>query len=204
MLVIYTVLTEDSQPRSSSLVTPATTPIIGTTGENPIKDQFKTKQALIQELASLRQRISEQEQHLLERKQAEEALVKSEEKSRMITENMVDCVALVDTNGTYQYVTPSYRKTLGYDPEDMIGISGFSLTHPDDLERITRLVLEGIEHGWRETSYETRLRHKDGHYVPLEIRARSLKDPHGKMVGVVLCARDITQHRQLEREQLVN
>ena len=44
------------------------------------------------------------------------ALVKSEEKFRLITENMVDCVALVDINGIYKYVTPSYRNILGYDP----------------------------------------------------------------------------------------
>jgi len=136
-----------------------------------------------------------------ERKQAKEALVKSEEKLRMITENMVDCVALVDASGTYQYVTPSYRETLGYDAEDMIGITGFGITHPDDLDRVLRIYLEGIDQGWCETSYETRLRHKDGHYVPMEIRARSLKGPQGKIVGGVLAARDITQRQQLEKER---
>ena len=134
-------------------------------------------------------------------RRAEDALVNAEEKFRLITENMVDCVALVDASGAYQYVTPSYRETLGYDQKEMLGITGFSITHPDDLERITRLYLEGIEKGWRETIYETRLRHKDGHYVPLEIRTHSLNDTQGKITGGVIAARDITDRKQAQDEK---
>ena len=140
---------------------------------------------------------------ITERKRAEESLVKSAEKFRLITENMVDCVALMDASGTYQYTTPSYRETLGYDPEEMIGIKGFSLIHPDDVELVFKLYIESIEQGLREISYETRLRHKDGHYVPIEIRVRSLNDQQGKIIGGVLAARDITKRLQLEQERQV-
>ena len=140
-------------------------------------------------------------QDITERKKGEEALVKSEEKFRLITENMVDCVALVDINGIYQYVTPSYRNILGYDQEDMIGIKGLNLTHPDDLERNTRIYLEGIEQGWSEKQFETRTRHKDGHYVNMELRARVLNDSQGKVIGAIWTARDITKRLQLEQER---
>ncbi len=140
---------------------------------------------------------------ITERKRAEESLVKLAEKFRLITENMVDCVALMDASGTYQYTTPSYRETLGYDPEEMIGIKGFSLIHPDDVELVFKLYIESIEQGLREISYETRLRHKDGHYVPIEIRVRSLNDQQGKIIGGVLAARDITKRLQLEQERQV-
>ncbi|MDP3286632.1 MAG: PAS domain S-box protein, partial [Desulfobacterales bacterium] len=136
-----------------------------------------------------------------ERRRLEEALVKSEEKLRQITENMVDCVALVDASGTYQYVTPSYREVLGHCPEDMIGISGFSLLHPDDLERVLKLYMDGIEQGLREIRYEMRFRHRNGHYVPMEIRARSLKDTQGKFMGGVVAARDITERLQIDEER---
>jgi two-component system cell cycle sensor histidine kinase/response regulator CckA len=135
---------------------------------------------------------------ITERKKLEETLRASEEKYRLITENMVDCVALVDKNSTYQYVTPSYRKILGYSPEDIIGITGLSLTHPDDLERITRIYLEGIEHGWREVDFETRSRHKDGHYVPMEVRVRVLNDSQGKVTGGVFASRDISRRKKME------
>ena len=127
---------------------------------------------------------------------------KTQEKFRLITENMVDCVALVDASGNYQYATPSYREILGYDPEEMVGFNGFNLIHPDDQERIFKLYMECFEKGLRETSYETTLLHKDGHYVPIEIKARALNDPTGKIVGGVLNARDISKRLQLEQERL--
>ena len=58
---------------------------------------------------------------------------------------MLDCVALVDDSGTYQYATPSYRETLGYGQGEMVGFNGFSLIHPDDRERIFKLYMEGFE-----------------------------------------------------------
>jgi len=126
---------------------------------------------------------------------------KAEEKFRLITENMVDCVALVDASGNYQYATPSYRDILGYDPGEMIGFNGFSLIEPDDRERIFKLYMKSFEKGLREMSYETRLCHKDGHYVPIEIRVRALNDAHGNIIGGVLNARDISKRLQLEQER---
>jgi PAS domain S-box-containing protein len=104
----------------------------------------------------------------------------AEERFRLITENIYDCVSLVDTSGVYQYVSPSYRKTLGYAPEELIGRNGFSITHPDDLERVFKLYVERMEKGYNEIKYETRLLHRDGHYVPMETTALAIKDPQGK------------------------
>jgi PAS domain S-box-containing protein len=135
-----------------------------------------------------------------ERRRAEEAMRESEKRLNLITENMVDCVALLDTSGTYQFVTPSYREVLGYSPEELVGISGFSFLHPDDLEYVLKLYMDGMEQGLCEIQYETSLRHKNGHYVPLEVRARSLKDTNGKITGVILAARDITERKLTEEE----
>ena len=173
--------------------------------ERARRRQFETSEQLSESYNTVEQQVRERTSELTDeitnRKHAEQELMKSEEKFRLITENMVDCVALVDTSGTYQYVTPSYSKTMGYAPEDMIGSTGFSLTHPDDLERVFKLYMEGYEQGLVETNYETRLRHKNGHYVPMEIVVRLLKDPQGGKKGAVLAARDITQRRQLEQER---
>jgi PAS domain S-box-containing protein len=132
---------------------------------------------------------------ITDRKRAEEVLVQSEEKYRLITENIMDCIALVDEHGIIQYVTNS-RETLGYGTEEMIGIPGLSITHLDDLERIRTLYREGIEKVWSESIFEMMIRHKDGHYVPMEIRARILADPQEKVRGGVFVARSITKNGQ--------
>jgi PAS domain S-box-containing protein len=129
----------------------------------------------------------------------EEALAKSEEKYRLITENIMDCIALADAEGIFQYVTYS-REILGYDPEEMIGKTWLNITHPDEKPRIEKLYKEGVEKSWHEITYETKLRHKDGHYISLDVRARTLINPQGKVIGAVFAGRDITQYRQMGGE----
>lgn len=122
----------------------------------------------------------------------------TEERFRLITESIYDCVSLVDTSGVYQYVSPSYKKTLGYAPEELIGRNGFSITHPDDLERVFKLYVERMEKHYNEIKYESRVLHRDGHYVPMETTALAINDPQGKLTGGVLVGRDITERKQAE------
>jgi len=138
---------------------------------------------------------------ITERKKAEEVLVKSEEKYRLITENIMDCVFLVDGENIIQHVSNSL-KTLGYEPEELIGIPGFSILHPDELERMKQLYHEGIEQVWNEKKYQNRLRHKDGHYVLMEMNVRTFNDLQGKFMAGVFVGRDITLSQQNEEKLL--
>ena len=83
-----------------------------------MKDQFKTKQVLIQELVSLRQRIEELERSKTEWKMAEEVLKDSESKYQFLAENMADVVYSVDLNLKTTYVSPSVERLLGYTPQE--------------------------------------------------------------------------------------
>ena len=60
-----------------------------------MKDQSKTKQTLIQELASLRQRIAGLEQSESERNKAEDALRESEEKFRLLSDQSLLAIGLL-------------------------------------------------------------------------------------------------------------
>jgi len=165
------------------------------TEEHQIIDPSKTNQKLIEEISVLKLKIKE-----LKKAKAKHKRV-SEDKLRLITDNMLDCVALVDSSGTYQYVTPSYREVLGYGSEDMIGISVFSFFHPDDFQRVLKLYKDGIEQDLSEFHYETRFRHRKGYYVSLEVRMRSLRNTKGKIIGGVVAARDITERLQRDEER---
>jgi len=135
---------------------------------------------------------------ITKRKQSEEPLAKSQEKYRVITENIIDCIALVDKGGIIQYVSNSVE-VVGYEPEELMNINALSRTHPDDLDRVRKIYHDSINRGWREIIYETRIRHKNGEYLPLEIRERVLKDSHEKFIGSVCVVRKITQRRQQEQ-----
>ena len=136
---------------------------------------------------------------ITERKQAEEALRKSEEKYRLIAENMHDMIRLVDTQGTNLYSSPSHKAVLGYSPEERVGKSSFEVVHPDDMEKVQKIFAEAfVESKLARVEYRTR--HADGHYIWLETIGNFIYDDSGQTTGAVLSSRDITKRKEMERE----
>ncbi len=69
-------------------------------------------------------------------KQAQAALLASQELYRLITEHTSDLISLFDGAGRYIYVSPSYQAMLGYDPEALLGTVALDLLHPDDRDTL--------------------------------------------------------------------
>jgi len=112
-----------------------------------MNDRSKTKQVLIQELTSLRQRIAELDQSESDRKQAEEALLESEEKLKMAltgAEMGMWELYLATMSGT---VDERAAQILGYQKEDIPSQSHFwdEMTHPDDVPRIKERIKAHLE-----------------------------------------------------------
>ena len=124
-----------------------------------------------------------------------ETIKQKEEKYRLITEGITDCITLVGENGTIQYVTNSLE-ILGYNSEELIGINGLNITHPDDLEMIMSLNRGAFEQVFHEITSDLSASHKDGHYAPMEISVRKLIDPQGKVIGCVFVASNIPKRKE--------
>ena len=83
-----------------------------------MKDQSKTKQGLIQELVSLRERITELEQSESERKRVDDVLRLDSE----ILANMVEGVHLTRfDDSVIIYANQQFECMFGYDPGELIG-----------------------------------------------------------------------------------
>ncbi len=97
----------------------------------------------------------------------------------MITENTSDLISTTtfSLNPIYTYVSPSFKKILGYEPEDLIGKNNLDFIHPDDKKTLLPLLkkyfyikakklINGKEPEIVE-KFECRLRDKwgDYHYV---------------------------------------
>ncbi len=140
-----------------------------------------------------------------ERRMLEEELRKKEEKYRLISENTSDLVAMTTfgLNPVYTYVSPSIRKVFGYEPEDMIGKSGFEFIHPDDKKKLLPLLEKYIVAGAQGLltgkgvdifeSIEYRFKDRYGKWHWLESTAN--------LVGneMLFVSRDITERKQLEQ-----
>jgi PAS domain S-box-containing protein len=87
--------------------------------------------AIARELAQVEAR----RERRAEREEAAQALRESEERFRLIAEHARDLVALLDVEGRFRYLSPSWDAILGFPPGTLVGMSASELIHPDDWPR---------------------------------------------------------------------
>ncbi|MFN8597350.1 MAG: PAS domain S-box protein, partial [Anaerolineae bacterium] len=133
-----------------------------------------------------------------ERKQAEEALRRSEMQLRLITDNMIDVVSLTDAQFNLIYVSPSMERIFGYSPQNSIGQSITKWVHPDDLPTLIQASTEARQVQASSLRLVYRCRHADGRYIWTESAFRLLYDEQGKSTGAIFSSRDITERKRAE------
>jgi len=137
---------------------------------------------------------------ITERKRAEEALKEREEHFRALIENSLDGIAIVDSDLTIQYESPSAEKIVGYKLEELIGRSILDFVHPDDKENVIKTFKRLARHPAQAVPASIRFLHKDGTWHVMEGSANNLLD-NPAVKGVVVNYRDVTE-RQRAQEAL--
>jgi PAS domain S-box-containing protein len=135
-----------------------------------MKDQDKTKEQLIRELADLRHRITELEASATADRQADESLRKAEASWRSLVENAPEKITSLDRDGTILFIN---RTTLGHTVEEVIGTSIYNYLPPAEQDN-TRRVLESVFRSGQIERYETVDVGPDGIKV-VRSKARSLR-----------------------------
>ena len=134
-----------------------------------------------------------------EHRRAEEMLRESEERFRLIAENVGDLVAMVDTDGRRIYNSPSYRTVLRSD-EIQPGSDSFREIHPGDRDRIKAIFRETVRTGvGRRTEFRFLL--NDGGIRYIESEGRVIRDATGSVSKVVLVSRDISERKRAEQRE---
>jgi two-component system sporulation sensor kinase A len=115
---------------------------------------------------------------------------------KLITENMIDIIGLVNEEGLFTYLTPSYEWVTGYPKNEAIGTSPFTLIHPDDQHQIIsefmRMISEQVP-----LTVEYRYLKKDRTYIWLESQGTPVIEKNKGKYAVV-ASRDITQRKMAE------
>jgi PAS domain S-box-containing protein len=134
-----------------------------------------------------------------ERKQAEQELRASEARFRALIENATDMVRVLDPSGVTVYVSPSTKRIMGYELEEMLGRSAFELVHPDDLTRVKERWQRAVQLQASTLGViEARVRHADGTWhIHEAIGTNLLNDPSVR--GFVMNTRDVTERKQHEQ-----
>jgi PAS domain S-box-containing protein len=116
---------------------------------------------------------------------------------KIILENTGDIVSLHSLDGSFDYMSPSVEKVLGYPAEELIALGPFHAVHPDDLP-IIKDVLEKIKQGQNSVKAKYRLIHKNGYEVWVDSISQCSLDAQGKPDMITVVTRDINASKLLE------
>ena len=132
-----------------------------------------------------------------ERKRVDTALQESEAKHRSMISNISDVIAIMDRDGILKYESSNIEKWFGWQAEDLVGSSGWSTVHPDDLQRTQSEFAALQEKDRAVNTIELRLKCKDGSYKLINLTAVNLiNDPI--INGVLMNYHDVSEHKLLE------
>jgi PAS domain S-box-containing protein len=133
------------------------------------------------------------------RRDAEEALRRSEAWFRALIEGAQDLISVLDVDGTIRYASPSFERGLGYRSSELEGRLAFDFVHPEDLERVIRVFGKGVQEPGAVRTLQYRFRHANGTWRQIEGLGRNLfNDP--VVHGAVVSGRDVTERATLEAQ----
>ncbi len=117
---------------------------------------------------------------------------------RSLVEDANDVVSIADENGNFFYTSPPVQRLLGYTPEEYTRLNGADLVHPDYAGVVKETFKHVLQEPGKLAKAEFLNRHRDGHYVFLEVIFKNML--HDEAVrGIVMNSRDVTERKEAER-----
>jgi PAS domain S-box-containing protein len=141
----------------------------------------------------------------MERNRAEEALRRSEQSYRLMSENMSDVVWLMDAaTGTFKYISPSIERIRGYTPEEVMAQPLDAMLTPESYAVVTDVLPRSLrefaagDEAWRHYTLQLDQRHRDGSIVHTEVVTTFVTDHENVVREILGVTRDITERMHAE------
>ncbi|WP_158860530.1 PAS domain-containing sensor histidine kinase [Lunatibacter salilacus] len=129
--------------------------------------------------------------------------IENEKWFQAILELSTDAVAVISQEGIFSYVTISIEAVLGYTNAEARKLDIFSLTHPNDRDRLSGVWEEMVNTINKVLPPQTfRMKHKNGSWRLIESSIKNmLHDP--AVYGVVINLRDVTERVAKANQNLI-
>ena len=139
-----------------------------------------------------------------EKLKIEQALEVSEQRFKALVQEGSDLIAIVDSQGNYNYVSPTSKSILGTDPEFFIGKNAFDFIHPEDKERIINQFSQ-LSSRKRIKIAPFRFVNPGKHLLWIETVITDMSDDPA-VGGIVANSRDVTQRikNELQVKESIN
>ncbi|MGB2662454.1 MAG: PAS domain S-box protein, partial [Candidatus Acidiferrum sp.] len=133
-----------------------------------------------------------------DRKRAEQALRKSEERWRSVFENSAIGVALTDLNGRFLATNHVYQTIVGYTEEELRALRFLDVTHEDYREANWALITELLEGKRRQFQIEKKYLRKDGSSIWVSNNVSLVPGTERVPRFIMALSEDITQRKRAE------
>jgi len=131
---------------------------------------------------------------ITEQKRAEEEIKMLAFAMRSVNE----CVSITDMEDKIIFVNESFKKTYGYNEDELIGQNMLIIRSPNNLPEVVREILPAtIRGGW---TGEILNRKKDGSEFPIFLSTTIIRDKANKPIALIGVAKDITERKRTEQE----
>ena len=138
---------------------------------------------------------------------ARKALAQSEEKYRLLADNIHDVIWLISLDlNKVLYVSPSVEIVQGWTPSDMSHLRLEDMLPPHCLDAALKFFsdalkrIDGSEPSRQPGKIELELNRKDGTLVWAEITTSLVFDDGGEPVGILAVVRDISERKEAEKK----
>jgi two-component system, NtrC family, sensor kinase len=139
---------------------------------------------------------------ITERREMERRLYQQQEFARRLVDSFPDLILVLDAAGHYTFTSPRVKDILGYEPEEYDMQELGERTHLEDRSALQTLFAEIVAGRKSFASLEIRVRHKQGEWRRIRCHFSPLFAETGKIDGVIISGRDVTELKRLE-EQLI-
>ena len=133
---------------------------------------------------------------ITELKEKEEALKASERRYRSLFDLSHDGVVFVGLDGPVEEANPAYLDMLGYQLDELVGMTYQQLTPPRWAAMEADIVAEQLLSRGYTDEYEKEYIRKGGSVFPVAVRAILVRDETGAPVRIMGIVRDITEQKQ--------
>ncbi len=120
---------------------------------------------------------------------------KTAQQLQFLTDSSTDVIFVLDQQGIQKYFSPSVEKVLGFLPESQIGLS-FAINVPEEFLPAFNVQLQNVFSGEKVKSFESKIRHKNGHLVDVEITGHLVETNSEKLAQGVI--RDISYRKAMQ------
>lgn len=132
---------------------------------------------------------------VLEMKNSQKMLEYSETRFKSLIEKSFEGIILIDTVSRILYASPSVKRILGYEPDELVGTTGFDLVASEDRSMTMALLAELVSKPGGSVATEYRSIRKDGREIWVEVVGTNmLLEP--AIHAVVINYRDITEKKE--------